>query len=261
VFELDDVTVRFGRTLALETGRVHLEEGTTVALMGPNGSGKTTLLRLLAGLQKPTTGRLTTGESTTVAYVAQHQHQHRWMPLTVAEVVSMGRYRTLGLFGRLRRRDRELIEGSAARLGITGILTRPFSELSGGQRQRVLVAGALTNDARCLLLDEPITGLDLPSQQIILDVIAAERDLGRLVMISTHHLDEARQCDRVLLLNTSVVADGPPQKALTETNLARAFGSGAMTIVHHREGVDDARVVVVDDHGHGDHPNHTEMSR
>ncbi len=261
MFELDDVTVRFGHTLALETGTVHFDGGTTVALMGPNGSGKTTLLRLLAGLQKPTTGRLTTDGSTTVAYVAQHQHQHRWMPLTVAEVVSMGRYRTLGLFGRPRRRDRELIDGAASRLGITGIMARPFSDLSGGQRQRVLVAGALTNDARCLLLDEPITGLDLPSQQIILDVIAGERDRGRLVMISTHHLDEARHCDRVLLLNTSVVADGAPQTALTETNMARAFGSGAMTIVRHREDSDDARLVVVDDHGHGDHPSDTKMSR
>jgi len=263
MFVLDGVRVRFGHHLALDIDRLTLEAGTSVAVMGPNGSGKTTLLRVLAGLLEPTSGRLVTEGRPVVAYVAQHQHQHPWMPLTVAEVLRMGRYRDRGLFRPLRRADRQAIELVADRLEVTGLLGRPFGQLSGGQRQRVLMAGALANEADCLLLDEPITGLDLPSQRLILDVIESERDDGRLVVLTTHHLEEAERCDRVLLLNTRVVADGGPEQALAEEHLADAFGARLMGGEHHghhhgqsghghRSGPDrGGPVIVIDEHGHG----------
>ena len=253
MFVLDGVRVSFGHRAALDTGRLELAGGTSVAVMGPNGSGKTTLLRVLAGLQEPTEGRVIRHGAPVVAYVAQHQHQHGWMPLTVAEVIRMGRYRTRGLLRPLGRADRRAVDEAANRLEVSDLLDRPFGKLSGGQRQRVLMAGALTNEADCLLLDEPITGLDLPSQQLIVD-----RRRGRLVVLTTHHLEEAERCDRVLLLNSRVVADGRPDEVLIEAHLAEAFGPRLMVERddgrHTHPGHTGANgpVIVIDEHGHGD---------
>lgn len=250
MFQLENVSVSFGNRLALDAGNLIFTTRSTTALMGPNGSGKTTLLRLLAGLQEPSTGRVRSSPSVTVAYIGQHQHQRPWMPLTAGEVLGMGRYRDLGLLRPFRRADRLSINAAADRLEISDLLDRTFGELSGGERQRVLVASALANEAECLLLDEPFTGLDLASQHIIVKVMERERDRGRLVVISTHHIDEARHCDRVLLLNGSVVADGPLENVLTESNLTMAYGLRLLTIPS-LVGEIGTRGIVVDDHGHG----------
>ncbi|MFW2382096.1 MAG: metal ABC transporter ATP-binding protein [Acidimicrobiales bacterium] len=246
MFEFTDVTVAYDGRLALRLSATRFEAGTLVALIGPNGSGKTTLLRLLAGLEKPTAGTLTRSETerSGVAYVGQRHDQHRWMPLTAGEVLKMGRYGARGLVGRLDSADRASISDAAARLGVEDLLSRPFGTLSGGQQQRVLIAKALVQDASCLLLDEPITGLDFTSQEIILEVVGSERDRGRLVMLSTHHLDEAERCDRVLLLATSVIADGPPGQVLRAGPLSEAFGHRVL------EDPDGNGAIVIDDHGH-----------
>jgi len=251
MIQLENVSVSFGSRLALDAGTLLFTSGSTTALMGPNGSGKTTLLRVLAGLQEPSTGRIRRSTPGSVAYVGQHQHQHPWMPLTAAEVLHMGRYRRLGLVRPFRRADRTAIKAAADRLEISGLSDRTFSELSGGERQRVLVASALANEAECLLLDEPFAGLDLPSQRIILEVIASECDRGRLVVVSTHHIDEARCCDRVLLLNGSVIADGPLEHVLTESNLTAVFGARLLTIGRTVGQSSAPGIVVVDDHAHG----------
>ena len=254
------MSVRFGHQTALRTGAINFHSGTTVALMGPNGSGKTTLLRVVAGLQTPSSGTVNFGSGFVAAYVAQHQHQHQWMPLTVAEVLSIGRYRTLGLLRRFGASDRALVADAAEQLKVSDLLDRPFSELSGGQRQRVLVAAAVANNASCLLLDEPITGLDLPSQQIILDVVDQQKAEGRLVIMSTHHMEEARHCDRVVLLKGSVVADGSPAEVLSPKHLAAAFGPAALTINTGTDrGQDGASLIMMDDHGHGHLPTGQEV--
>ncbi len=243
MFELTDAVVAFGGRRALGPVTARLWGGTSVALMGPNGSGKTTLLRLLAGLNDPVSGAIERPAGG-VSYVAQHQHQHRWLPLTVREVVTTARYRRRGMFGPLRRADRVAVADALDRLEVGDLTTRTFGELSGGQRQRVLVATAIAGDVQTVLLDEPITGLDLRSQRLILEVVEEERLRERLVVLSTHHLDEAKHCDRVMLLNTSVVADGPPDTVLVPGLLAAAFGV-------HSVRIDGDEVEVVDDHGHG----------
>ena len=192
--------------------------------MGPNGSGKTTLLRVLSGLQPPTSGRLERSGDIRVGFVCQHHQPHPFMPMTVQEVLTIGRYRSRGLLKRLRRSDKEAVRAAAERLDVAHLRHRAFGELSGGQRQRVMVAMVLASEYDCLLFDEPITGLDLPSQATILEVIEAERAAGHLVVMSTHHLQEARRCDRVVLLKGMVLADGPPDEVLTEANLKAAFG-------------------------------------
>ena len=251
MFQLEDIRVSFGTKLALETGSLSFPAGSTTALMGPNGSGKTTLLRVLAGLQEPSSGHIRGSGQRSVAYVSQHQHQHSWMPLTAAEVLRMGRYRNLGLLRPFRRADRMALTAAANHLDIDGLLNRTFGELSGGERQRVVVASALANNADCLLLDEPFTGLDLPSQHIISEVMKSERDRGRLVVISTHHIEEVQHCDRILLLNGSVIADGPLETILTESNLTQAFGARSLTIPPPVSQSSAPRVIVVDDHAHG----------
>lgn len=242
--EVDRVTVRFGERVALDDVSVRLHPAQSVALIGPNGSGKTTLLRVLAALESPTTGAVHNtadpGPPHAIAFVAQHQHQHRWMPLAAREVVAMGRFRARGLLGRLTKHDRAICQKASERVGIADLVNERFSSLSGGQRQRVLLASALASEPTILLLDEPFTGLDPPSMEAIGSVIAAERDKGHVVVESTHHLDDARRCDRVILLNKRVIADGAPDQVLTPETL-RALYAQSPT----------GDLVVVDDHGHG----------
>jgi len=240
---VDGACVHYGPITALAPSSFQIEPGTSVALVGANGSGKTTLLSVLAGLVEPDDGRVDVPG--TVALVAQHRRHHDWMPLTVDEVLKMGRFRDRGLLRPFRRRDHDLIDQAARRLEVGHLRRRSFGELSGGQQQRVLVAQALAADPDLLLLDEPITGLDLPSQLRILDVIDECVDDGRTVIFSTHHLAEARRAERVMLMAACVLADGPPGDVLVPALLAEAFGGRLIR--------DDGSTVVVDEHGHDDH--------
>ncbi len=247
---LEDASVRYGSILALAATDLQLARGQSVALVGSNGSGKSTMLGLFARLIQPTRGAVRFDGDVRVGFVAQQHAFHRWMPLTVNEVVRMGRFRGLGLVRPLRRADREAIAGVSERLEVADLAKRTFGQLSGGQRQRVLVAQVLVDAPDLLLLDEPITGLDLASQAVILEVIATERDRGATIVFSTHHLDEARQADRVVLLAGAVVADGPPEEALRAEMLVKAFGGRLSTLDH--------EVVVFDEHGHGQTHDHCE---
>lgn len=236
----DDVCVHYGTTVALAPTSFELHAGIAVALVGSNGSGKTTLLSLIAGLVRPDDGRLTVDG--TVSMVTQHHDHHRWMPLSVEEVLRMGRFPNRGLLGRLRADDRERIDAAAELLEVGHLRRRSFGELSGGQQQRVLVAQAVASDPDILLLDEPVTGLDLPSQLRILHVIEQHAADGGVVVFSTHHLAEARRADRVMLMAGCVLADGRPDEVLVPALLAEAFGGRLIR--------DDGTTIVVDDHGH-----------
>ena len=253
----EGVTAGYGGRPALSDVTLHLPAGSVTALIGPNGSGKTTLLHVFAGLIAPTSG--TVERPDRVAYMP---HQHGigiWMPLTVREVIGMGRYGVRGLFGRLTAADRGRVREAAELLEVADLLGRQFGELSTGQRQRVLMAQTITQESDLLLLDEPITGLDMASQRRILEVIGAERARGAIVILSTHHLDEARHCDHVLLLANRLVAQGPPEAVLTAETLQASY---AGRMVHTTEECSDHaadRLVVLDDHGHG-HGDHDERA-
>ncbi len=241
--EFTGVSVRYADVVALDTTTTTFRRGTSVALVGANGSGKSTVLRLLAGLLDPTTGSVERVPGVDAAFIAQQHEHHDWMPLPVDEVIRMGCYRARGLVGRITRADRTEIRDVAERLEVADLLRRPFSDLSGGQRQRVLVAQALIGAPRLLLLDEPITGLDLPSQEAILSIIDAEVAAGSTVVFSTHHLEEAKRAGRVMLLAGCVIADGAPDEVLRPEHLATAFGGRLLRI--------GGEALLVDDHGHG----------
>ncbi len=243
---VDGLTVRFGRTAALDDVTVAIPAGTSAALVGANGSGKTTLIKALAGLIPTAAGVVNAPQP--VALVPQHAGVGHWLPLTVAEVVTMGRYGRRGLLGRLTDEDRTAIEAAAKRMSIEDQWKRSLSELSGGLRQRTLVAQALASEPALLVMDEPITGLDLPSQERILAIIDAETAKGTTVVVSTHHLDEARHCDQVILLNSRLVAAGPPDEVLQPDPLREAFG--ARVLGDHGDHDHDDTMLLMDDHGH-----------
>jgi len=250
--EVIDLTVAYEGKIALRSLNHRFTEGTSTAIMGANGSGKTTLLNAIAGLLSPAGGKVNILQPE-IGYVMQHDSAG-WMPITAGEVIEMGRYRRAGLMGRLHAVDRAAIAGAADRLDIGDLTNLQFHDLSGGQQQRVRVARALAGDPRVLLLDEPITGLDPASQQLILDVIADETDHGTIVIVTTHHLDEARHCDTVMLLATELVAVGTPDQVLVPKNLKRAFGN---RILGDHEGHDHPHeMLILDDHGHGHDHTH-----
>ncbi len=242
------MSVSFGSKHALRGLSFSIDRATSVALVGANGSGKTTLLNVIAGLAQPTSGDITIECTSKPAFVLQHQDSKRWLPVTAGEVLRMGLYGKLGLLSRLKAEDREAIAKAAEELEVADLLGQQFSDLSGGQRQRVLVAQALVQQPDVLLMDEPITGLDLPSQQKILDLIDGAAEAKRTIIISTHHLDEARHCDQVMLLSTELVAYGPPDDVLSSDNLRRAFGDRVLG--DHADHDHASDFLVLDDHGH-----------
>lgn len=246
---LETVSVSRGGRQALVSVSTEIQAATSVALVGPNGSGKTTLLEVLAGLRAPTAGRVA-GLPATVALVSQHP-SHRRLPLTVGEVVRMGRFRPTLLPHRFSPADQASVALAARRLEVTDLADRQIGELSAGQRQRVLIAQALAREAPLLLLDEPITGLDIASQERILTVVDEETAAGRIVVLSTHHLDEARHCDQVLLLAGNLVADGRPDDVLRPELLRLAYGERVLGDHASHSHVQD--LLVLDDHGHGSH--------
>lgn len=235
----------YGARVVLHASSFAIPDGAVTALIGPNGAGKSTVLNAVAGLLTPRSGRLDVPARSRrggVAYVLQATQANEHLPITVRETVTMGRYATAGAFRRLRAADRLAVEAAMDAVAITELANRPLRELSGGQRQRAFVAQGLAQDADVLLLDEPITGLDLVSRQHIIDAIAREREAGRAVMVSTHDLGDAAAADHLLLLAGRVVASGAPDAVLTEANLSEAYGGHLLRV--------GEQTLILDDHPH-----------
>lgn len=224
----------YERVVAVAPCDVAIPAGRLTAIIGPNGSGKSTLLHAIGGLITPQAGQLTVAGGPAsaarhrISYVMQSVSFPEGVPLSVREVVRMGRYPSAGWFGRFRAADKRRVDEVMERLNVTALAKRHLEELSGGQRQRVYVAQGLAQDHDVLLLDEPLTGLDIVSARIIDDIIHDETDAGRTVVHTTHDLDEARAADHVVLMSGRVVAYGPPEQVLTEANLREAYNLGEL---------------------------------
>ncbi len=249
--EAIDVEFRYGTHLAVSSSSFTIPVGAITALIGPNGSGKSTILNGIAGLIRPTSGTLSVHGATSprqIALVLQATKVNDALPITVREIVSMGRYASIGQFRRLTDADKAIIEVALERMSITDLAGRHLRELSGGQRQRVFVAQGLAQDHEVLLLDEPLTGLDLPSAQAIDAVIHREQELGRTIVISTHDLAEARVADWVILMAGRVVSCGTPTTVLTATHLKQAYGPALLHVEGEHIFLDDPAHRTTDEH-------------
>ncbi|MFP4150226.1 MAG: zinc ABC transporter ATP-binding protein AztA [Nitriliruptoraceae bacterium] len=260
-----DLVLAWDGSTALGRSSFTIPAGSRTALIGPNGSGKSTLLHAISGLLAPSSGTLQVNVAgprhRAIAYVLQATTVNDTMPVTVRETVLMGRFAHLGMFTPASRDDRRRCRDAMERLRIADLRDRHLDELSGGQRQRVFIAQGLVQEADILLLDEPITGLDLVSKDIIEEVLREERERGATVVVSTHDLPEAADADHVLLLGGQVVASGPPPQVLTAALLTRAYGIPLTTLENGAVVLDDphhvpaqTRHVHYDRTGHADHP-------
>ncbi len=227
---MNDITANRGSPSALEDISFRVSSGERVAVVGPNGAGKSTLFKLIVGTLKPSRGTVNTfGHEPhghiCIAYVPQ-QSQVDWsFPVTVEDVVLMGRIGQIGLFRWPRRRDREVVRTCLERVKASHLAGKQIGELSGGQQQRVFIARALAQAAELMLLDEPLAGLDIPGQEAILDVLDSLRPDGVTVLLATHDLNlAAERFDQVMLLNKRIIAYGPAKAVLTSEHLLTAYG-------------------------------------
>lgn len=205
--------------------------GALSAIVGPNGAGKSTLLKAALGLLPVDSGQsLILGHPARealdrVAYVPQRDAVDWDFPVTVREVVEMGRYRGAGWVRRLGRADRDKVDSCLEEVGMTAFGKRQIGALSGGQRQRVFLARALAQETSLLVMDEPFSGVDARTEAAILKLLAELRDRGRSIIVVHHDLETVRRSfDWALLLNVRTVAYGPVGEALTQENLRRAYG-------------------------------------
>jgi manganese/zinc/iron transport system ATP- binding protein len=246
--EVEDLRVAYDGRPALDGVTFSVPAGSLVGVLGPNGAGKTTLLRALLG-ELPHSGRAALAGRP--GYVPQHTAPHDGFPIDALGVVLMGLYPRLGWLRRPGSAERERALALLDEVGLGDQARRQFSELSGGQRQRVLVARALAQEGDVLLLDEPFTGVDAVSHDRLLAVLRARAAAGATVLMTTHDVGEAsRVCDRLLVINRELVAEGPTGSVFTPETLRRAYGgqvlelgTGAVLLdegVHHEHDHDPA---------------------
>lgn len=228
---VDELCASYGKSRVLEEITFRAACGHTLALIGPNGAGKSTLLNLLAGLHSPDSGSLLWNGQPLhairheTAFMPQRSEVDWSFPITVQELVEMGRYPSTGIWRKLHAHDIEIVDKALSSLNLTDLRHRQIGELSGGQQQRAFLARALAQEAHILLLDEPFTGLDVPGTESLAQLLRSLAEEGRLVIASHHDLSTAEKIfDQSLLLNRKMIACGPTAQVLTEQNLLTAFG-------------------------------------
>jgi manganese/iron transport system ATP-binding protein len=238
-----DAAAARGDQYALHDVTFQVEQGKRVAIVGPNGAGKSTLFKLIVGALSPVSGRINIfghgpDGHICIGYVPQRSQIDWTFPVTVEDVVMMGRVGQIGFFHWPRRRDWQIVHQSLERVNADHLAHKQIGELSGGQQQRVFVARALAQEAELLLLDEPLAGLDMPSQEGIFDILDNLRPEGVTILVATHDLNlAAARFDEVMLLNREIVAYGPPSAVLTTENLFQAYGGRVHRLAADENGV------------------------
>jgi manganese/iron transport system ATP-binding protein len=232
--EVDDVTVAYNSGhVAVVDANFRLRAGTICALVGINGSGKSTLFKTIMGFLTPAKGAVRiAGEPVAVAqrknwvaYVPQAEEVDWTFPVSVWDVVMMGRYGYMNFLRLPRAEDRRLVEESLRRVQMWEYRDRQIGELSGGQKKRVFLARALAQQGRVILLDEPFTGVDVKTEGAIIELLRELRTAGQIMLVSTHNLGSVPEfCDHTVIINRTVLAAGPTPAVFTEQNLSRAFG-------------------------------------
>jgi manganese/iron transport system ATP-binding protein len=230
----EDVTVTYrnGQT-ALRHASFSVPKGTITALVGVNGAGKSTLFKAIMGFVPVAAGKvrilgLSVREAlkkNLVAYVPQAEEVDWTFPVLVEDVVMMGRYGHMNWLRIPTKHDHEMVDEALSRVNMSAYRKRQIGELSGGQRKRVFLARALAQEGQVILLDEPFTGVDVNTEEQIIELLGKLRDEGRVMLVSTHNLGSVPDfCDRTVFVKGTVIASGPTRETFTEANLERAFG-------------------------------------
>jgi len=232
--DVKDVSVIYRNgNRALDGASFSVPKGSITALVGINGSGKSTLFKSLMGFVPLASGQISImGMSVKealsrnlVAYVPQSEEIDWSFPVLVEDVVMMGRYGHMNFLRMTRPQDRVAVDESLERVGMTAFRKRQIGELSGGQKKRVFLARALAQEGQVILLDEPFTGVDVTTENQIIELLKDLRAEGRVMLVSTHNLGSVPEfCDRAVLINRSVLAEGPTSEVFTQSNLQKAFG-------------------------------------
>ncbi|AWE43353.1 metal ABC transporter ATP-binding protein [Actinobaculum sp. 352] len=233
---VQNLTVHYGAVQALTGVDFTLEPGRVCGLVGMNGSGKSSLLTAIAGTTRSQGEMTVYGEPVRrarrrgmIGFVPQADGVDKDFPVTVDDVVLMGRYGLMGMTRRPRQEDKATVDEALARVELTDLRVRRIGALSGGQRKRVFIARALAQGARLLLLDEPFAGVDKPSEQAMIRLLRSLADEGVAILVATHDLAGLPDlCDETLLLLRRVLFHGPPADALRPETLGQAFGMAAM---------------------------------
>ena len=228
---IDDLSVSYGPLVALTNVDATIEPGTIVGVIGPNGSGKSTLLKSIAGVAQPRAGTISLGgrrlrqRDAHIAYVPQSEDVNWDFPLSARDVVLMGRYRSIGWARRPSKEDHQQVTAALERVGLAGMGERHISQFSGGQQQRIFLARAIVQRPEIVLLDEPMTGIDVHNRAVLHEMIHEFSASGAIVLMSTHDLDEVQEHATMLLcLNRRMVAYGPTASTFTPDNLRATFG-------------------------------------
>jgi manganese/iron transport system ATP-binding protein/manganese/zinc/iron transport system ATP- binding protein len=250
----DHVTVGYGDRPALTDVSLSVRPGSLLAVIGPNGAGKSTLLKVVAGVLRPWSGSVTVlglkpgASARRIAYLPQAEVVDWEFPVTVGEVVMMGRYGRLG-FGRSPgAQDREAVDSALSMVGMRDAAERQIGALSGGQRRRVFLARALATEPDLYLLDEPVTGVDARTQEDLMDVLEGEARAGKTIIATTHDLIcAAQRFHQAAFINGRLVAAGPANLVLDQDLLAETYGGHVLVLPG-----DDGRRLVIDDAHHHD---------
>lgn len=220
-------------TVALADATFDIPTSTICALVGVNGSGKSTLFKALMGLVPLARGEVSilgqaagkTLARNTIAYVPQNEEVDWNFPVLVEDVVMMGRYGHMGFLRRASKQDKRKVHDALERVNMLDYRHRQIGELSGGQKKRVFLARALAQEGKVILLDEPFTGVDVTTEDAIIELLKSLRDEGRVMLVSTHNLGSVPNfCDQVVLVNRRVLDAGPTETVFTQQNLQQAFG-------------------------------------
>ena len=259
--EVENASIGYGEKIIMRDLSFQVPHGARVAVVGPNGAGKSTLFKALVGILPLKSGRiLIHGESLgthkdCVAYVPQREDVDWRFPVTVSDVVMMGRFGQIGWWSQPSKTDKQIVRKSIEQMGITDLAELSIGQLSGGQQQRAFLARALAQEPHILLMDEPFTGVDATTQEMTFGLLDHLREKVVTAIISTHDLNlAASRFDLVLLINHRLIAFGTPQQVFTRENLDSAFGNSLLIMENGMMLVDECCAPEEDHHHH-----HTEV--
>lgn len=254
---LRDVAVGYDSTPIMTHANLEIGWGQFVGVIGPNGAGKSTLIKTVLGTLRPLHGTVEVGgypsqtreARNLIGYVPQREAVNWDFPVTVSDVVMMGRTSRLGWLRFPGSADRQSVVGALDLVGMADFAGRQISQLSGGQQQRVFLARALAQGGRLLLLDEPLNGVDATTQEAIGHLLHGVRDNGGTVMMATHDLElAAAWCDQMVMVNHAIVACATPVEALQPEVLRNTYGGQVLVVP--TVGGGGENTMVPDVHGH-----------